>query len=132
MEFDSRADLVERLGSKPPMLSWDRRVLQSYAEHGTFDLGEGRVRLKCPGELEAEMYAHGGRHGGWDALEKVQAPSLVLCGEGGDPMPPAYWETIAERIPDHEFAALSGLSHFAPMEDPEGFAAVAHEFLTRA
>lgn len=134
MDFASREDLVERLGSKPPMNTWDRRVLEDYAAHGAYD-SDGGIRLKCPGSIEAEMYDHGPRHRGWDVLPEVRSETLLLHGggRGSEPepgeLPAEYWPLLAERMPHCTLEAVPGAGHFAPMEAPEAFAAVVRGFL---
>lgn len=139
MDFASRADLVARLGSKPPMSSWDPRVLADYASYAAYEVdGEGGpVRLKCPGAIEAEMYDHGPRHRGWDALVDVQSEVLLLHGgvHGAEPepgeLPAEYWPMLADRLARVEMRSLPGAGHFAPMEQPDAFAAVVAAFLDR-
>lgn len=139
MDFDSREDLVERLGSKPPMSTWDPAVLGDYATYAAYEVnGEGEggpVRLKCPGTIEAEMYAHGPLHRGWDVLPEVRSETLLLHGSGGGvtsapgEIPSEYWPLLADRMPKVELRPLPGSGHFAPMQDPTGFAAIVRDFL---
>ncbi len=130
MVFDDRADMLARFVEKPPFDSWDARVLADYVEHGSRDEpGEGRI-LKCPGELEAEMYRQGPRHGGYDALPDIDAEVLVVgTDSASSPFPVEWWQHLAERIPHARFEVIEGHGHFAPMEDPDGFAKICTRFL---
>lgn len=139
MDFESREDLVRRLGAKPPMSSWDPAVLDDYATYAAYEVdGEGpggAVRLKCPGAIEAEMYDHGPRHRGWDALTEVRSEVLLLHGAGRGPVPdpgeipPEYWPLLAERLQHVQLRPIPGAGHFAPMEDPAAFAGLVRSFL---
>jgi pimeloyl-ACP methyl ester carboxylesterase len=55
--WDSTAQVIEHLQHKHPFKSWDARVLQDYAEHGTVETADGKRTLKFKREIEAKFYA---------------------------------------------------------------------------
>ncbi len=120
--FESRRDVLDRLSSKAPYQSWDKDVLSDYVDCATIELaGErsrGRVELKCPRHIEAEMYKRATTHRGYEAMQELTCPTLVLCGDAGSPLPVAYWQHLASCAPDGELGILEDCGHFAPMEKP--------------
>lgn len=130
-EFASRGEMRARFAAKPPMSAWHPSVLDSYIDWGSTETSEGTRVLLCPGEIEAFVYEHSTGHRGWAALCELAAPTLVICGGDGVPLPLQYWRAVTERIPDAELETLDGLGHFAPQQDPAAVAASARRFLDR-
>jgi pimeloyl-ACP methyl ester carboxylesterase len=61
-------------------------------------------------------------------LPKIRARSLVIAGRY-DVMPPERIREIADGIAGAEFVVFEESGHFAPVEEPEKFAATVLEFL---
>lgn len=51
-------------------------------------------------------------------LPKIKLPTLVLCGSFDKLTPPTVMRTIAEKIPDSEFAIIPRSGHMTPLENP--------------
>lgn len=128
--FDSHDAAIERFGTKPPLGSLRRDVLESYVRHGFVEQPDGSVVLKADREHEARTYEQGSRHDGFARLGAVRCP--VLVARGGDGEGPAMLAPlVSEALPHGEDLLFADLGHFGPLEDPVRFAAAAREFLER-
>jgi len=130
--WDSREELIEGYRLRRTFAGWREDVLRLYAEHGTFKREDGRIELKCPGEIEAELYRNSLSPDTWDLLPRVRCPTLVIRGENTEPLLARVAEGVARRIPGARLATIAGGSHFVPMEQPEAIAAEALAFLEGA
>src|SRR3990170_7270264 len=99
MVWDSREELVDAYRERRAFASWREDVLRLFAEHGTFEREDGRVELKCPGEIEAELYRNSLSPDVWDLLPRVRCPALVIRGEHTEPLLALVAEGVAGRIP---------------------------------
>ena len=129
MVWDSREELMTAYRQRRTFAGWREDVLRLFAEHGTFDREDGKIELKCPGEIEAELYRNSLSPDTWDLLPRVRCPTLVIRGENTEPLLARVAEGVAKRIPDARLATIAGGSHFVPMEQPEAIAAEALAFL---
>ena len=129
MVWDSREELITAYRQRRTFAGWREDVLRLFAEHGTFEREDGRIELKCPGEIEAEMYRNSLSPDTWDLLPRVRCPTLVIRGENTEPLLALVAEGVARRIPGARLATIAGGSHFVPMERPEAIAAEALAFL---
>ncbi len=132
MVWDSREELIGAYRERRAFAGWHKDVLRLYAEHGTFKREDGRIELKCPGEIEAELYRNSLSPDTWDLLPRVRCPTLVIRGENTEPLLARVAEGVARRIPGARLATIAGGSHFVPMEQPEAIAAEALAFLEGA
>jgi len=132
MVWDSRDELVAAYRERRTFAGWREDVLRLFAEHGTFQREDGRIELKCPGEIEAEMYRNSLSPDTWDLLPRLRCPTLVLHGENTEPMLAFVAQGVAGRIPGARLVTIAGGSHFVPMEQPEAIAAEALTFLDGA
>ena len=97
----------------------DPVALRAYVDYGLRDRPDGQVELKCHPEDEAATYAMGVANGVYGRLRDVQCPTLVVCGEQTDAIPPPLGETIVERLPAGRLEVMPGVGHFGPMQDPD-------------
>jgi pimeloyl-ACP methyl ester carboxylesterase len=132
MVWDSREELIEGYRLRRTFAGWREDVLRLYAEHGTFKREDGRIELKCPAEIEAELYRNSLSPDTWELLPRVRCPTLVIRGENTEPLLARVAEGVARRIPGARLATIAGGSHFVPMEQPEAIAAEALAFLEGA
>ena len=75
------------------------------------------MRLACDARHEAEFYSAATLHGGWERMGEVAARTHVAAGELSDSHSAEFVETQRQRL-NATSEILSGLSHFAPMQDP--------------
>ena len=116
--WDSTDQMVERLKKGSPLAGWREDFLRAYVTYGTEPLPDGTVRLKCPPEVEAQIYTMGGRHDGWDRMERLRCPTLLLTGTDS----PMWFEDrhvkAVDRLPNGHAERITG-GHFFPMENPD-------------
>ncbi|HLA18502.1 MAG TPA: alpha/beta hydrolase [Dehalococcoidia bacterium] len=129
MVWDSREELMTAYRQRRTFAGWREDVLRLFAEHGTFRREDGRIELKCPGGIEAELYRNSLSPDTWDLLPRVRCPTLVIRGERTEPLLALVAEGLVRRIPGARLATIAGASHFVPMERPDAIAAAALAFL---
>ncbi len=113
--FASRQEAIDRYGLRPPLDVLDPETLAAYVEHGFVEDPAGGVRLACPPDVEARVFAEF-LDRGFDRLGEVSVPVLVGAGSIRRPdrvgEPP--WPEIAERIPTAVYHCFEGTDHFGP------------------
>jgi pimeloyl-ACP methyl ester carboxylesterase len=117
--WPSRDELLSAYRERPAFAAWRDDVLRLYAEHGTFDREDGQVELKCPGEIEAELYRRSLSTETWGLLPRIACPTLVLRGASTEPLLAKVAEGVAGRIPGAQLVTIAGAGHFLPMERPD-------------
>ena len=68
---------------------------------------------------------------GRDHLPFIAVPTLVLAGENDSNAPVSMMKKMAQKIPEAEFAVISGAGHLAPMGNPGAFNHAVLDFLAR-
>lgn len=66
------------------------------------------------------------------SLGGVRVPVLAIAGADDPVSPPEVMGPLADSVQDGRCVVLDGIGHLAPLEDPEGVAAVLAEHLARA
>lgn len=119
--FDSRDEVYERYSSRPPLSSLDPRALRAYVDHGFRDLPDGTVTLSCQPEDEAGVFEYH-NSGARSIIGSMTIPFLVAAsGDGG--FPAVSTVEAAAEFENLELAKYDNLTHFGPLEDPDGIAA---------
>ena len=126
-EFASRREAAANFTAKPPFSAFDPRVVSAYLDCAFADLPHGGVRLRCPPEVEAEMYRMGVAHDGFSRLTRVACPVTVARGGRSDALGPQVVADQVVALPRGQGMELGGLSHFGPLEDPARVAAAVLE-----
>jgi len=119
MVWPSRDDLYRTYRQRPAFAKWRDDVLRLYVEEATFARADGQVELKCPGEIEAQMYENSGTLDAWPLLPEIACPVLVMRGEGTDPSLFRSAGLIAGAIPGARVYTIEGAGHFSVMEKPD-------------
>ena len=126
-EFDNHDVAVRRFASKPPMNAWAPEALEAYVRFGTFEQADGRIRLKCPGEIEAAVYEGGGTSDVYEHLGELKLHVTLVVAEN------SHVRTLAElqreRFSSVDFKLIGDCSHFIPQEKPDEIAALILEAL---
>lgn len=116
--WDSTDQMVERLKKGSPLAGWREDFIRAYVTYGTSPLDDGRIELKCPPEVEGEIYTMGGKHDGWDRLADLKPPTLLLTGTDSPMWAKERAGAAAARIPSGRGELVRG-GHFFPMENPD-------------
>ncbi|MEM7709849.1 MAG: alpha/beta fold hydrolase [Pseudomonadota bacterium] len=67
--------------------------------------------------------------GGLDALAAVDVPVIVVQSEHDEAILERHARDIAAAIPGAAYRELAGVSHFAMLQDPEGYSAAVRDWL---
>ncbi len=118
--FDSRDEVLERYGARPPLDILDDRCLEAYVEHGFRDLPDGTIELACSPEYEARTFEQH-RTGANDRAAELDVPVALAVG-GEDTGPVEAVVEVAKRNPRLHLLRYPDLTHFGPLEDPERIA----------
>jgi pimeloyl-ACP methyl ester carboxylesterase len=116
--WDSTDQMVERLQKGSPLAGWREEFLRAYVTYGTEAQPDGTVRIKCPPEVEAQIYTMGGRHDGWDRMEHLGCPTLLLTGTDSPVWFGDRHVRAVDRLPNGHAERIEG-GHFFPMENPD-------------
>lgn len=127
--WDSREQMLESFAARPPFDAWRRDFLEAYVDGGTFVRPDGRLELKCPGEIEARVYEGGARSSGLDDLARIDVPTLLVSGERSGTLPPERARQAAALLRRGRLEILPGVGHFVPMEAPEAVLRLLRAFL---
>jgi len=115
-------EIVDAYRARPAFSRWREDVLRLYAEHGTFRREDGQVELKCPGEVEADLFDHSRSLDTWERLPEIACPALLMHGALTPEPFPSLMAQLARRIPDARLETVAEVGHLAPMERPEAVA----------
>ncbi len=127
--FDSPADAFTHYRARSLFELWPDEALRLYVEHGTFQREDGRLQLKCPGEIEGEIFANSASLDIWESLPRIKAPVLVIRGQHTEDFLGLIAESVAARIPNGRLETVPDAGHLAPMERPDAIAGLIRDFL---
>jgi pimeloyl-ACP methyl ester carboxylesterase len=116
-DFASRDEARARFAERELFRRWDPRALELYLAEGLRDRPDGRVELKCPGAVEAAIFASARDFDLWAVASRVALPALLLWARDGD-FPRAVYEAYAARMPDARVRDVDA-GHLVPMERPD-------------
>lgn len=122
--WGSHEEMIGRIRAGTPLSGWREEFLRAYVEHGTAARPDGTFELKCPPEVEAQIYQMGGRHDGWERLSSITCPTLLLVGERSEMWWAERRDEAAAQLRNGRAETVAGGGHFFPMEDPD--ATLAH------
>jgi pimeloyl-ACP methyl ester carboxylesterase len=126
--WDTRQQLFDAYRAKGAFSTWREDVLWDYVNHGTYNLPDGRIALKCPAELEAQLFANSTSLDIFSHMSRIDCPALVLRGEYTDLPIAVIAERVAQRIPCGSLMTIPDTSHFLAMEKPEDIARIIAEY----
>jgi pimeloyl-ACP methyl ester carboxylesterase len=126
MVFASRKEMIEQYRARPTFRLCTEEALRLYAETGTFARKDGRVELKCPGEIEGQIFANSSSLDIWDILPEVAAPTLVVRGALTEGFLGMVAQQVSERVQNGRLLTIGDAGHLVPMERPD---VVAEEIL---
>jgi pimeloyl-ACP methyl ester carboxylesterase len=116
--WPSPDEMAERLRTGTPLSGWREDFIRAYVTYGLEPLDDGTFRLRCPPEIESQIYVMGGRHDGWARLASLEPPTLMLTGVDSPMWFGERADRAVERIPHGIGRRVRG-GHFFPMEHPD-------------
>jgi pimeloyl-ACP methyl ester carboxylesterase len=127
--FTSREEMIEQYRGRATFRHWTEECLRAYAEEGTFDGEDGSVRLKCPPDVEGEIFSLSGSLNVWDVLPTIAAPVLVMAGQRTEGYLDMVAQGVSQRLQNGRFMRIPDAGHLAPMERPDVVASEIISFL---
>jgi len=124
-----REEMVRSLRGRTPFDTWEEEFVRLYVEHGVADRADGRVELLCPGEIEAQVYAHAPMTDGFALLEGLEVPTLLIRGERSPGFGAREAAEALGRLPSASLLTVPGAGHFVPMERSGDVAAAIARFI---
>jgi pimeloyl-ACP methyl ester carboxylesterase len=115
--FASREAALSNWMSKRAFAGWEERAMRAYVFGGLREVG-GEFMLKCSRESEAEFFAAGLEHRGWDRLGEINVESLVISGELSTTHQEPFVREIVSRMPNASYEVVPDTGHMVWMERP--------------
>lgn len=117
--WESPHQFEEAMHRREAFARWRPEFVSLYAHHGLRRRADHHYELKCPPNVEAEVYERAPRFDPWPALSRLTVPSLLLRAVGSELNGRGVVSPgAAERIPMCVEQQIEA-SHFIPMEQPE-------------
>lgn len=124
--WDNRNQALAYFKTKSAYKTWCEDSLNSFIEYGLDHHDNGRVSLKCPPAVEADIYSTA-PDGLWDDIRKLKVPTTILYGDKSYPFIEASCQTASEN-PVITIDKQVG-SHCFMLEHPEETASTAKRCL---
>ena len=117
-EFESRAEVLYRYANRPPFNAVHAGFVAGYIDNGFAEQPDGRVRLKCLPEVEAQIFENGQRVE-LSTVQNVATPVAVAIGhdEPGS-NPSRLGPPLADVLPRGRLIRYDHVGHFGPLQDP--------------
>jgi len=115
--FENREVARTRWGARPPLGAWDPRALDAYVTHGLRDREDGQVELKCPPEIESQIFARSGSTDLFEHLGELDMDVTLVTSDNSNVRHLALLQR--PRYPRCTFIDLMGPTHFIPQEVPD-------------
>ena len=116
--WPSRQAMFDSLRGKMPFETWQDEFVRLYVDHGVADRPDGQVELRCPGAIEAQIYAEAPMTDGFALLEHLTVPTLVVRGDGSPGLGERETADALARLSAGTLHTVRHAGHFAPMERP--------------
>lgn len=116
-EWPSRQEAFDGWSGKDLFAGWLPEALWLYVLDGLRVRADGSVALKCPGEVEAAVFASGSDFDVPAEAVGVVPPALLLWAAQGSFRRPVY-EAMAATMRDARVETVDA-GHLVPMERPD-------------
>jgi len=131
MVWESRTSMFHSYRTREPFKTWREEVLWAYIEEGTVLRPDGHIELKCPGNIEAQIYDNAPKLDGFRVLPRVNIPVLLLRGESSLSFPESSAALAVSLLPQGKLKTIANTTHFVPMERPDAVERAIRKFLSR-
>jgi pimeloyl-ACP methyl ester carboxylesterase len=125
--WPSHDDALLHLRGRGIFRGWTEEALRDFVDHA-MGARDGQWVLRCPPELEAQIYEH--PIWCWPLFRKVQVPVLFLYGAQSYPFFPTTARRARRRHPKLEIGTVPG-AHCFMLQHPDEAAARVREWLAR-
>lgn len=115
--WDSRDEILAAWRGRDTFADWDPRALELYVQEGFRERSDGRVELKCPGEIEAAVFEASPRFDLFTRARNACAPGVLLSG-GKSHLPSELHARLAAALPALELASIPA-GHLMLMTAPD-------------
>ncbi len=115
--WPSTDEVLASYRGRGPFGKWTDGALRLYVDHG-FKREAGQVRLKCPPDVEAQVFSMEPVYDLWDMLERVQSPTLLARGEESEAFSASDAAEALRRLSRGELVTIPATTHTFPMEVP--------------
>ena len=115
--FGSRDELIESYLAKPLFQRWHPEAFRAYVDHGFREVPEGLV-LRCPREVEAELFTVGAECGAFARLDELTTPVRLVIADHSGELGPSL-ALLPEVLPNATTTYMAGQNHLVPMERPD-------------
>lgn len=136
---ESRADLATKVGRVGQAILADAMIPRLLAGSGAARPTPDRKAIEAllreiivaqpVASIQAALAALGDRPDMTDAMRRVLAPTLLVCGAEDVLTPPECLRSAEEIMPCARLLIVPGAGHMTPLETPEAFNAAVLEFL---
>ena len=116
-EWPSRAAARAWCAKRRLFAEWRQEAIELYLLDGMVERSDGSLELKCPGAIEAAVFAGSANLDLFALAPRVHVPTRFLWAERGD-FPRPLYELIAASMPDARVETVA-CGHLVPMEDPD-------------
>lgn len=128
-EWPGRQQALDHLRGRGIYQGWTEEALECFVDHAMAEAADGRRTLRCPPELEAEIYERPVYP--WPSFRSVQVPVLFLYGAGSYPFFQAAARLARRANPRVEVATVPG-QHCFMLEDPAAAHTAVAAFLAKS
>lgn len=127
--WPGREELFRAYRSRATFQTWREDVLRLYVDEGTRTGDNGQVVLKCPPEIEAQVFDAARHLDPWPMLAEMKCPALVLWGAESHLLGWGLERQVEDAIPRVRTIVVPDTTHFLPQEHPDEVARLSGEFL---
>ena len=125
--WTSTSEAFDSYRGRGPFVAWPDTALRLYVDHG-FRSEDGGVRLKCPPQVEAQVFGMAQDFDSWSAIDRLTVPALVMRGGESSAFSAADAARVATHLGRGRVRTLEATGHTFPMEKPDEVAAAILEF----
>lgn len=130
LEFGSRAEVLYRYAGRPPFNQVHAGFLADYVDNGFAEQPDGKVRLKCLPDVEAQVFENG-RDTKLSSVEHVKTPVAVAVGNDEPGSNPARMgPPLAAALARAALIRYDHIGHFGPLQDPWTVARDIRQYIT--
>lgn len=126
--FQSHAAALENYRGRGGFKTWPEAWLNAYVQHAFVPQGD-QVQLACAPEWESTTFAHT-EHNPWPGIRRLQCPVIVLAADRASTFSHRARQRLRTVLPMAEVRALSGTTHFLPMEQPNAVSNAARQAIS--